>query len=134
MTQYRARKIAGIAREIPPTEVDGDPEGGELLVLGWGSTYGAIRTAVERHRERGNPVSRVHLRWLNPLPPDLGDVLKRFRQVLIPELNCGQLWTFIRAQFLVPAVSFNKVQGLPFTAAEIEEKIELMLAGTTKGQ
>lgn len=127
MTRYRAEKIVRIAREIPPTEVDGDPQGGELLVLGWGSTYGAIRTAVERHRERGHSVSRVHLRWLNPLPSDLGDILKRFRQVLIPELNMGQLLTFIRARYLVPAVGFHKVQGLPFTAAEIEEKIGSLL-------
>ncbi|MDA1191377.1 MAG: 2-oxoacid:acceptor oxidoreductase subunit alpha [Candidatus Poribacteria bacterium] len=123
MTQYRAEKIERIALEIPPTEIFGDEEGGDLLIVGWGSTYGAIRTAVERQRELGKSVSRIHLRWLNPLPSDLGDVMKRFKKVLVPELNSGQLRTFLRAKYLVDAIGYNKIQGLPFRAQELEEQI-----------
>jgi 2-oxoglutarate ferredoxin oxidoreductase subunit alpha len=128
MTHYRADKIARVAQEIPPTDVHGDSDGGDVLVVGWGSTYGAIRTAVEQQRELGRSVSWVHLRWLHPLPSDLGEVLARFRRVLVPELNMGQLAAVLRAKYLVPAASVSKVQGMPFTAAEIGAAIEETLS------
>jgi 2-oxoglutarate/2-oxoacid ferredoxin oxidoreductase subunit alpha len=119
MTRLRAEKVARIVREIPPTEVHGDPEG-ETLVIGWGSTYGAITVGVERARASGRRVGHVHLRWLNPLPDDLGEILSRFEHVLVPELNAGQLVRVLRERFLIPARPLTKVQGLPFKAAEIE--------------
>jgi 2-oxoglutarate ferredoxin oxidoreductase subunit alpha len=124
MVMTRQAKVDGIAREIPPTEVHGDPNGGDLLVLGWGSTYGALTSGVNRARKLGLSVSSVHVRHLNPLPPDLGDVCGRFRKVLVPELNLGQLRMLVRARFLVDAVGLNKVQGQPFTAGEVLEAIQ----------
>src|SRR5205807_1558124 len=91
MVRTRARKIAGIAREIPPTEIFGDADGGDLVVLGWGSTYGPIREAVKQARAKGKKVSHIHLRYLNPLPKDLAEKLRRFRKVMVPEMNMGQL-------------------------------------------
>lgn len=126
MVHMRAKKVEAVAQEIPPTEVDG-PEEGDLLVLGWGSTYGAIKTAVENKQAEGKSVSRMHVRYLNPLPPDLGDKMKRFKQVLVPEVNMGQFLTVIRAKYLVPAIGYSKVQGLPFFASEIEQKIDELL-------
>jgi len=105
----------------------GNAAGGELLLVGWGSTYGAITTAVERSRARGLDVSSIHLRYLNPLPNDLGDVLRRFKQVLVPEMNKGQLVRRIRDQYLVDAQGLNKVQGRPFMIQEIEAKIRELL-------
>ena len=126
MVRVRARKVAGIVREIPPTAVHG-PQAGDLLVLGWGSTFGSIRDAVNQAQGKGLSASHVHLRYLNPLPPDLGDVLSRFKKILIPEMNLGQLVRVIRAEFLVDAVALNKIQGLPFKASEILHKIQRML-------
>ncbi|MBI2190593.1 MAG: 2-oxoacid:acceptor oxidoreductase subunit alpha [Planctomycetes bacterium] len=128
MCRLRAEKIEKIAQEIPPTRIDG-PESGDLLVVGWGSTYGAIRTATEKKREEGKSVSHVHLRHLNPLPPDLGSILYRFEHVLVPEINLGQLLKVLRARYLVPAVGLNKVQGQPFETTEIEAKIDSILRG-----
>ena len=122
MVHYRAEKVARIARDIPHLEVIGDDEG-ELLVLSWGSTYGAVITAVQRARAGGKSVSMAHLRYLNPFPENLGDVLSRYKQVLIPELNLGQLAMLIRARYLVDAVSYNRITGRPFHVAEIEDKI-----------
>ncbi|MBV9253900.1 MAG: 2-oxoglutarate ferredoxin oxidoreductase subunit alpha, partial [Actinobacteria bacterium] len=119
MSRLRAAKIAGIAKDIPATEVDHE-EGSQLVVLGWGSTYGAIGAAVRRVRARGHKVSHAHLTHLNPFPADLGDVLRRYPKVLVPEMNLGQLSRLVRAEFLVDAKSFSKVQGLPFRASEIE--------------
>jgi len=119
MTRLRAAKIAGIAADIPPTEVDHE-EGAQLVVLGWGSTYGAIGAAVRRVRARGHKVAQAHLTHLSPFPADLGDVLRRYRKVLVPEMNLGQLSRLVRAEYLVDAKSFTKVQGLPFRASEIE--------------
>ena len=127
MTEYRAEKVERVASEIPSTKVDGDPEGGELLILGWGGTYGSIRAAVEQLRGGGKSVSHTHLRWLNPLPSDLGDVLRRFKRVLIPELNMGQLRMYVRAKYLVDAEGLNKVKGQPFFVSEIVSKAESML-------
>ncbi|HWP48999.1 MAG TPA: 2-oxoacid:acceptor oxidoreductase subunit alpha [Candidatus Limnocylindrales bacterium] len=128
MVKLRAEKVARIAQEIPPTRIYGQPEG-DLLVVGWGSTFGSILTAVERCQAEGLLVSNVHLRYLNPLPPDLGNILKRFNKVLLPEMNLGQLAKVLRAEYLVPIISFSKVQGLPFTPGEIEKKIKELLKG-----
>jgi 2-oxoglutarate ferredoxin oxidoreductase subunit alpha len=126
MVRVRARKVAGIVREIPPTEIHGPAEG-DLLVIGWGSTYGAIESATRALREQGHAVSHVHLRYLNPLPGDLGDILRRFRQVLVPELNMGQLVRLLRAEYLVDAVGLNKIQGQPFKVSEIVSKATRLL-------
>ena len=122
MTRLRAAKVAGIAKDIPLVEVDHE-EGAEVLVLGWGSTFGAIGAAIRRVRARGLKVASAHLVHLNPFPPNLGDVVRRFPKVLIPEMNLGQLSKLVRAEFLVDAKSFTKVQGLPLRAAEIESAI-----------
>ena len=122
MVALRAAKVAGIAKSIPPVEVAGDVDA-DLLVLGWGSTWGAIATAVERARDEGHRVAQVHLRHLNPFPPNLGEVLARYRTVLVPEMNLGQLSRLVRAEFLVDARSINKVEGTPFTAAELHAAI-----------
>lgn len=124
MCRLRQAKVDRIARFLPPTEIDGDAEGGDVLVVGWGSTHGAITSAVHDARRRGQSVSAVHLRWLNPLPTDLGDVLGRFRRVLVPELNHGQLRLLLRARYLIDAVGLNKVQGRPFTRTEITDAID----------
>ena len=128
MTGLRAAKIAGIAKSMPPQEVTG-ARTGKLLVIGWGGTYGAITTAVETLRDEGHDVSSTHLRYLNPLPPDLGDIIKGFDQVLVPELNLGQLSLVIRGNYLVDAKGMAKVQGKPFKVSEIREQIlELLTA------
>jgi len=127
MVRVRARKIAGIAREIPPTQVDG-PDSGDLLVLGWGSTYGAIAAATHELREKkGKSVAQVHLRYLNPLPSDLGTILHRYKKVLVPEMNLGQLVRLVRAEYLIDAIGFNKIQGQPFKVAELISKISRVL-------
>ena len=123
MTELRAAKIAGIADEIPPLTVDSEP-GANLLVLGWGSTEGAIRAGVRRARESGAKVACAQLHHLNPLPSNTRDVLRSFERVLLPELNTGQLAQVLRAKFLVDIESFTKVQGQPLFASEIEEQIE----------
>ena len=126
MCKLRAEKVARVAQEIPPTEVFGHSKA-ELLVLGWGSTAGVIRLAVKKLSEEGVPVACAHLRYLNPLPPDLKDLLKRYRKVLIPEINMGQLWYHLRGEYLIDTERLNKVQGQPFRADEIENKIKSML-------
>jgi 2-oxoglutarate ferredoxin oxidoreductase subunit alpha len=126
MVQTRARKVANISADIPPLAVDG-PECGDLLVLGWGSTYGAIQAAVRRARRKGLSVAAAHLRYLNPMPRNTAEVLGRYRKVLVPELNTGQLRLWLRATYLVDAVGLNKVQGRPFLVSEIERKIEQLL-------
>ena len=126
MTEMRARKVENIANSLPPTEIDGADKG-DLLIVGWGSTYGAIKTAVEQKQHEGKSVSRIHLRYLNPLPRDLADIFKNFKHVLVPEINAGQLIKVLRDKYLVPAIAFNKVQGLPFFSSEIEVKIDEIL-------
>jgi 2-oxoglutarate ferredoxin oxidoreductase subunit alpha len=123
MVRLRAEKVARIAQDIPSLEVFGEPTG-KVLVLGWGSTYGAITTAVERLREQGAAVSSAHLRYLNPFPKNLGEVLGGFETVIIPELNLGQLALLVRAKYLIDAVSFSKVQGMPFKVSELASKIK----------
>src|SRR5579862_112705 len=128
MIRVRARKIAGIAREIPPLQVFGPPDG-DLLVVGWGSTYGAITQGVRELQAAGHRVAQVHLRHLNPLPPDLGGILTRYRRVLVPEMNLGQLVRLLRAEYLVDAIGFNKVQGRPFKVSEITTRCLKLLNG-----
>ncbi|HEY8018977.1 MAG TPA: 2-oxoacid:acceptor oxidoreductase subunit alpha [Actinomycetota bacterium] len=123
MTYLRRDKVEGIAKDIPPLEVD-DPDGdAELLILGWGSSLGTIRAASRRVRAEGRKVATAHLRHLNPFPSNTGEVVTAYRRVLIPEMNLGQLALLIRARFLVDAVSFTKVQGLPIFAEDLEEEI-----------
>jgi 2-oxoglutarate ferredoxin oxidoreductase subunit alpha len=126
MVRVRDRKVAGIAQEIPATTVHG-PEEGDLLIVGWGSTFGAIAAATNELRQANEKVSHVHLRYLNPLPGDLGDILGRFKNVLVPEMNLGQLLKVLRAEYLVDAVGLNKIQGLPFKVSEIVKRARHML-------
>jgi 2-oxoglutarate ferredoxin oxidoreductase subunit alpha len=126
MSVLRARKVAGIAADIPPLETFGAEEG-ELLILGWGSTYGVLRSAVERLRASGRPVAHAHLRYLNPFPANTGEVLTRYRKVLVPEINLGQLSFLIRGTFLVDALSYGRVRGKPFRISEIVDEAERIL-------
>ncbi len=131
MTRFRAEKVARIADDIPDVEIVGD-ESGELLVLGWGSTYGANLSAVQRARAQGLAVSFAHLRYLNPFPRNLGDVIAGFDRVLIPELNLGQLAMLVRARYVVDAATLNKVTGRPFLIAEVEAKIHELVGSRVK--
>ncbi len=124
MVKLRAEKVAKIADRIPLLKTDSGPEKGKVLVLGWGSTYGAIKTAMrELHNVGYKDISHAHLRHMNPFPKNLGELLHNFDKVLIPEMNCGQLMQLIRAKYLVPAVGLNKIQGLPFETEEIKNKV-----------
>lgn len=127
MIDTRARKIAGIAKDIPPQTVEG-PETGDLLVVGWGGTYGALATAVKRAQANGAKVAHAHLRYLNPFPANLGELLKRYKKVLVAELNKGQLRLLLRSEFLVDAIGLNKVEGKPFTVGEVAAKIRETLS------
>ncbi|MGH7754398.1 MAG: 2-oxoacid:acceptor oxidoreductase subunit alpha [Gemmatimonadales bacterium] len=128
MTQTRAAKIAGIARDIPLQSVALGDDHGRLAVVGWGSTFGSIHKAVQQAREDGLDVSHVHVRYLNPLPSNLGDLLKGFDRVLVPELNAGQLVTMLRSSYLIPAEGLNRVTGKPFKVTEILDAIRSMAA------
>jgi 2-oxoglutarate ferredoxin oxidoreductase subunit alpha len=128
MIRVRTRKIAGIIREIPPLEIFGPPEG-DLLVVGWGSTYGAITQAVRELQAAGHAVAQIHIRHLNPLPADLGAILRRYKKVLVPEMNLGQLVRMLRAEYLVDAIGFNKIQGRPFKVSEIAARCLKLLNG-----
>jgi 2-oxoglutarate ferredoxin oxidoreductase subunit alpha len=127
MTRLRAQKVAGIAGDIPELAVD-DPDGtASVLVLGWGGTYGPIAAACRRVRLGGRQVAHAHLRHLNPFPRNTGEVLRRYERVLIPEMNLGQLLKLVRAEFLVDAVGYNRVSGLPLRAAEVADAIEALV-------
>jgi 2-oxoglutarate ferredoxin oxidoreductase subunit alpha len=124
MVRSRQAKIDGIAASIPELVVD-DPDGNaRVLVLGWGGTYGSIGAAVRRVRHEGRSVAQAHLRHLNPFPSNLGEVLRHYDKVLVPEINLGQLALLLRGRFLVDVISYNRVRGLPFQAAELAEAIE----------
>jgi 2-oxoglutarate ferredoxin oxidoreductase subunit alpha len=123
MVMNRVNKVAGIANYIPLQEVEGPPSG-KLLVISWGGTYGAVRTAVQNCVADGKSVAHTHLRYMNPFPRNLGEILNRYEKVLIPELNTGQLRILIRAKYLVDAQGYNKVQGKPFLVHEIVRKID----------
>jgi 2-oxoglutarate/2-oxoacid ferredoxin oxidoreductase subunit alpha len=124
MVRLRQAKVDGIAADIAPLEVDDPGDRARVLVLGWGSTFGSIGAAVRRVRSAGHPVAQAHLRHLNPFPPNLGDVLRRYDRVLLPEINLGQLALLLRGRFLVDVISYNRVRGLPFRAAELAGVIE----------
>ena len=128
MVRLRVAKINKITQDIAPTEILG-PQKGKVLVVGWGSTYGAITATVKGCRKRGEPVAAIHLRYLNPLPPDLGEILSQYEHVLVPEMNMGQLLKVIRAKYLAPAVGLNKIKGQPFKISEIEGGISALLTG-----
>jgi 2-oxoglutarate ferredoxin oxidoreductase subunit alpha len=130
MTRLRSDKIAGIAKSIAPLEVD-DPSGdASILVLGWGGTYGSIAAGITRARARGRKVAHAQLRHINPLPSNVGEVLRRYETVILPELNMGQLSKVLRAEFLVDIKTISKVQGVPFRASDIEAAIEEHLGGS----
>jgi 2-oxoglutarate/2-oxoacid ferredoxin oxidoreductase subunit alpha len=126
MVRIRAAKIDAIVQDVPNVLPSGDPEG-DLLLVSWGSTYGSITQAVKAERAKGRKLGHLHLRYLNPLPANLGDILKRYRKILVPELNMGQLLWVLRAKYLVDAVGLNKIQGRPFKQNELEQKIDEML-------
>ncbi|HNW45454.1 MAG TPA: 2-oxoacid:acceptor oxidoreductase subunit alpha, partial [Elusimicrobiales bacterium] len=128
LTKLRAEKVARVVKEIPPTKIHGAAEG-DLLVVGWGSTYGAIKTAVKDARKAGLSVSSVHLRNIFPMPADLGPVLRRFRKVLVPEENSGQFRLLLRAAHMLEPLGLNKVQGQPLNSDEILAKIHEILRG-----
>jgi 2-oxoglutarate ferredoxin oxidoreductase subunit alpha len=130
MVRTRAEKVRRVGQEIPPTSING-PATGDLLVVGWGGTYGSITAAVERAQAAGKSVASIHLRHLNPLPPDLGHILREYRKVLVPEINSGQLVRVLRAEYLVDAVGFNRVRGLPLASDEIQDAIN-QLTGSQK--
>jgi 2-oxoglutarate ferredoxin oxidoreductase subunit alpha len=121
MTHLRAEKINGIANSYAPIEIQGERDG-ELLVIGWGGTYGAISSATRILQDEGYSISSIHLRHLNPLPNDLGPLLSRFKNVIVPELNLGQLSTILKAQYVKEIIAYNKVQGKPFKVAELRDR------------
>ena len=128
MVRLRAEKVRRVAQEIPPTTING-PAGGDLLVVGWGGTYGTITAAVEDAQAAGKSVASIHLRHLNPLPPDLGQILRQYRRVLVPEINSGQLVRVLRAEYLVDAVGFNRVRGVPLATQDIVDAINQLVEG-----
>lgn len=127
MVRLRAEKVAGIVQDVPDVVPAGDPSG-DLLIVGWGSTHGPITAALKSQREKGRRIGHVHLRHLNPLPKNLGEILGRYDRVLVPEMNMGQLLMVLRAKYLVDAHGYNKIQGKPFKQSELERKIEEILA------
>jgi len=122
MIHLRSKKVEAVLDTVPDIIPFGD-KSGDVLVIGWGSTYGAIRTAVEKARGEGKSVSHVHLRYINPLPKNLGDILLKYKKIIVPELNLGQLNFILRSKYLVDSISINKVQGKPITVGEIYNKI-----------
>ena len=126
MVRIRAAKIDAITQDVPNVMPNGDPEG-DLLIVSWGSTCGSITQSVKTQREKGRRIGHLHLRYLNPLPGNVGDILKRYRKVLVPELNMGQLLWVLRAKYLVNAIGLNKIQGRPFKQSELDQKIEEVL-------
>jgi 2-oxoglutarate ferredoxin oxidoreductase subunit alpha len=128
MVNLRNDKVNKIADEIPLQTVYGDPDA-DLVVVGWGSTYGAIFSAIEALVKEGKKVAGIHIRYLNPMPHNLGELLGKYKKILVPEMNLGQLRTMLRAKYLVDALGYPKVKGMPFTTEEIQSKIEEILRG-----
>lgn len=126
MSEIRANKVANIANDIPLLEVEGE-ESGDLLVVAWGSTRGAVKTAIDDMRNKGIKISYVHLKYLNPLPKNLGDILAKFERIFVPEMNMGQLQTLLQSQYIRPVIGLHKIQGKPFTSEEIEAEINSLL-------
>jgi 2-oxoglutarate ferredoxin oxidoreductase subunit alpha len=133
MVRIREQKIKNIVNDIPDLKVDGDNEG-ELLVVGWGGTYGAITESVRNVRQQGYKVSQAHFKYLNPFPKNTADVLRRFKKILIPEINRGQLAKILRSEFLIQVIQFNVVRGLPLRTSDIQEKIKEILGGLSNGR
>ena len=129
MVHLRRDKIAGIASDIPLLEVNDETGDAQLLLVSWGSTYAAVAAGVTRVRARGMKAAHAHLRYLNPFPSNLAEVLGRYTQVLVPEINLGQLSRILRSEFLVDAQSMSKMQGVPFRVGEIETAITVLLGG-----
>jgi 2-oxoglutarate ferredoxin oxidoreductase subunit alpha len=129
MTKLRAGKIERIAAGIDPVVVDG-PESADLLVVGWGSTFGAIRAGTRNARREGHSVAHAHIRHIHPFAPNLAEIFSGYDKVLVPELNSGQLAMLLRAEYLVDVISYPKIQGLPFKATEIRQKVIDTIAGT----
>ena len=127
MVKIREEKVEKIADDIPEQQLDSGAEKGKLLVIGWGSTYGAIKSAVAELQSQGYEVSHAHLRYVRPFPRNLGNIIKNFDQVLIPEINNGQLIKIIRDKYLVDAKSYNKIMGIPITKGELTEVMKKML-------
>jgi len=128
MTKTRRAKIEGIATDIPELEIYGDQEGGDICLVSWGSTFGAIRGKVQKYRAEGKPVSHVHFSHLNPMPINTADVLKKFKQIVVAEMNLGQLGYLLRARYLVDTIPLTKVQGNPFREDEIAAVIDELMA------
>ncbi|OGU56110.1 MAG: 2-oxoglutarate ferredoxin oxidoreductase subunit alpha [Ignavibacteria bacterium GWF2_33_9] len=128
MTELRAQKIDGIVRDVPNAVIEGE-ESGDLLILGWGSSYGAIKNTFDKLVEQGHKLSFVHLRWLNPFPANLGEILSKFKRIFIPEMNMGQLSTLIKTKYLRDVLGYHKMHGKPFTALEIEIELMKLLNG-----
>lgn len=129
MVKIRQEKVDKIADYIPEQKLDSGLEKGKILVIGWGSTYGAIKSAVAEMQSRGHAVSHAHLRYVRPFPRNLGDIIKNFDTVLIPEINNGQLIKIIRDVYFVDAKGYNKIMGIPITKTELLMKLEELLGG-----
>jgi 2-oxoglutarate ferredoxin oxidoreductase subunit alpha len=128
MVRIRDEKVRNVVADVPDLEIDG-PEEGDLLVVGWGSTYGAIKEAMTRVRKKGYTISHIHLRYIHPMPKNTGDILKRFKRIFVPELNLGQMAKILQSTFLVETIQYNKIQGLPFKITELEDKFIELLGG-----
>jgi 2-oxoglutarate ferredoxin oxidoreductase subunit alpha len=128
MVRMRESKVNKVADSIPLQKMDNGNEKGKLLVIGWGSTYGAIKMAVIQARAKGYDVSHAQVRYMNPFPKNLGEILYGFEKILVPEMNTGQFLSMLRSKYLVPAEGLNKIKGIPFSSVEIMEKIESMIA------
>lgn len=130
MTDIRAQKVKNVSDFIPAQELDNGPAKGEVLLLGWGSTYGVLKTATEQLLAEGYEVAHAQVRYLNPFPRNLEEIIKSYQHVIVPENNSGQFVKLVRNEYLVPAIPLNKVQGIPFTVDEIKEKVKEMVAET----
>ncbi|RMD75380.1 MAG: 2-oxoglutarate ferredoxin oxidoreductase subunit alpha, partial [Bacteroidetes bacterium] len=119
MVRLREEKVDKIADDIPPQQIEAGHEEGDLLLLGWGSTYGVIESVTRQLLDEGHKVAHAHLRYIRPFPHNLGDLLKRYRKVVVPEINRGQLARVLRAEFLLPVVQFNRVRGVPISHKEL---------------
>ncbi|MGB9701151.1 MAG: 2-oxoacid:acceptor oxidoreductase subunit alpha [Candidatus Kapaibacteriota bacterium] len=128
MSELRAQKVANIVKDVPDAVIEGE-QTGDIVILGWGSSYGAIKNSFDKLRAEGHKLSFIHLRWLNPLPKNLGELLKGFKRIFIPEMNLGQLSWLIQSKYLLPTIGYHKIQGKPFTAIEIENELLKLLDG-----
>lgn len=127
MVRIRQQKVDGIADDIPDLEVFGEESGGDILIVGWGSTYGAIRNKVQKYQKEGKSVSHAHLTHLNPFPKNTLEVFKTFKKIVVAEMNLGQLNKLIRAEYALDTISLTKIQGKPFTEHEISDVVDNLL-------